>query len=49
MMRDVLLARDEMIDFTDVLGNPELFEFQNQPHATVEKMTERQNTELYIN
>ncbi|XP_017480502.1 PREDICTED: proteasome maturation protein-like [Rhagoletis zephyria] len=44
MMRDVLLARDEMIDFTDILGNPELFEFQNHPHATVEKMAERHNT-----
>ncbi|XP_067620436.1 proteasome maturation protein [Eurosta solidaginis] len=41
MMRDVLLGKDEMIDFSDILGNPEHFEFQNQPHATVEKLSER--------
>lgn len=38
MMRDVLLARDEMIDFSDILGHPDHFEFQNQPHATIEKI-----------
>ncbi|XP_011190560.1 proteasome maturation protein [Zeugodacus cucurbitae] len=40
MMRDIILARDEMIDFSDILGHPDNFEFQNQPHATVEKMME---------
>ncbi|XP_004533916.1 uncharacterized protein LOC101449193 [Ceratitis capitata] len=44
MMRDVLLARDEMIDFSDILGHPENFEFQNQPHATVEKMSESKHS-----
>ncbi|XP_054741640.1 proteasome maturation protein [Anastrepha obliqua] len=43
MMRDVLLGRDEMIDFSDILGNPEHFEFHNEPHATVEKMQERKS------
>ncbi|XP_014090527.1 proteasome maturation protein [Bactrocera oleae] len=41
MMRDIILARDEMIDFSDILGHPDHFEFQNQPHATVEKMMDR--------
>lgn len=35
--RDVLLGRDEIVDFSDYLNTPEFSEFTRQPHAVVEK------------
>jgi len=35
--RDVLLGRDEVVDFSDFLCTEEFAEFNRQPHAVVEK------------
>lgn len=35
--RDVLMGRDELIDFTDMFNNDENSEFMRQPHAVMEK------------
>uniref|UniRef100_A0A336LV81 CSON002990 protein n=1 Tax=Culicoides sonorensis TaxID=179676 RepID=A0A336LV81_CULSO len=35
--RDVLLGRDEAIDFSDFLNTEEFSEFNRQPHAVIEK------------
>lgn len=35
--RDVLLGRDETIEFSDFLNVPEMSEFNRQPHVVVEK------------
>ncbi|XP_055836983.1 proteasome maturation protein [Episyrphus balteatus] len=37
LMEDVLLGRDELIEFGDFLGVPENSEVMRQPHAVVEK------------
>ncbi|XP_055918207.1 proteasome maturation protein [Eupeodes corollae] len=37
LMEDVLLGRDELIEFSDFLGIPENSEVMRQPHAVVEK------------
>lgn len=36
--RDVLLGRDEVVDFSDFLCTEEYFEHNRQPHAVVEKV-----------
>lgn len=35
--RDVLLGRDEIVDFSDFLNTPEFSELTRQPHAVIEK------------
>lgn len=35
--RNVLLGRDEIIDFCDILNTGEFSEFNRQPHAVIEK------------